>query len=60
MERAARNGHIEVVKLLHDMGVPCTSAAIHLAEMHEHYDVSTFLNAMYPGKVKTKTKNTVL
>lgn len=51
MERAARSGHLEVVKLLHDMRVPCTAAAIHLAHVHGHQEVYNFLNNMYPGKV---------
>lgn len=51
MERAARNGHLEVVKLLHDIGATCTSTAVHLAQVHGHHGVYRFLNAMYPGKV---------
>ncbi|CAB1106367.1 unnamed protein product [Ectocarpus sp. CCAP 1310/34] len=50
MERAARNGHLEVVKLLHDRGATCTSTAVHLAQVHGHHGVYRFLNAMYPGK----------
>ncbi len=51
MERAARNGHLEVVKLLHEIGATCTSTALHLAEVHGHHDVYRFLNTVYPGKV---------
>lgn len=51
MERAARNGHLEVVKLLHQAGAPCSSAAIHLAHVHGHYNIYHLLNALYPGKV---------
>lgn len=51
MERTARNGHLEVVKLLHDIGATCTPTAIHLALVHGHHDVYHFLNTVYPGKV---------
>lgn len=50
MERTARNGHLAVVHLLHDIGATCTSTAVHLAQVHGHHDVFHFLNAMYPGK----------
>lgn len=52
MERTARNGHLEVVKFLHDIGATCTSTAIHLAQVHGHNEVHQFLNTMYPGKVQ--------
>ena len=55
MERAARNGHLEVVKLLHEIGATCTSTALHLAQVHGHHDVYRFLNTMYPGKVSFAT-----
>lgn len=51
MERAARNGHLEVVKLLHQAGAPCSAAAIHLAQVHGHRNIYHLLNALYPGKV---------
>lgn len=51
MERTAKSGHLEVVKLLYDMGATCTSTAIHLAQVHGHHDVYRFLNASCPGKV---------
>ena len=53
MERSARNGHLEVVKLLHQAGASCTAAAIHLAHVHGHHDIYHLLNAMHPGKVST-------
>lgn len=52
MERATRGGHLEVVKLLHEIGATCTSIAVHLAKVHGHHDVYRFLNTTYPGKVR--------
>lgn len=59
MERTARSGHLEVAKLLHDIGATCTSTAVHLAQVHGHHDVFHFLNAMYPGKVGIPSYSTI-
>ena len=58
LEGAARNGHLEVVRLLHDIRVPCTATAIHLAYLHGHMDVYNFLGDMYPDKVGVPTRGT--
>lgn len=54
MENAAKKGHARVVRLLHDIGVPCTAAAIRLAEVHGHVAIADFLNRAHPGRVSAQ------
>lgn len=51
MERAARNGHLVMVKFLHMIRAPCSNAAIQFAYLHKHIDVYHFLEKAYPDKV---------
>ncbi|KAF0695038.1 Aste57867_14119 [Aphanomyces stellatus] len=44
MDQVASMGHLPVLRLLHDLGAPCTSAAMNLAAKHGHMDTIVFLH----------------